>query len=108
MFMAFCISIHATSNANEYIDRQEKAKALMRRCDESGKQATADCIEGLRQWNAASDRLMSDINNSIEQKDQERQRVQQDEMWREQIRRQRWHIYWKSQHFLSSNACSVD
>jgi hypothetical protein len=94
IFLIVSCFTHSAPSANDYIRDQEKAKALMRQCDRPeadrrGSQAWQDCIDGGKLWDATSKRLSSDINQSIQNRDEERRRVQQDEMWREQIRRQR-------------------
>lgn len=63
-----------------------KRACNQRGVDRPGSTAADECIAASRKVQENSDRLSRNITNSMERRDQERQRIQQDEMWRQQIR----------------------
>lgn len=56
--------------------------------DRTGSTAAHECIAAFQRVQENSHRLNRDIADHMEERDQERQRIQQDEMWRQQIRNQ--------------------
>ena len=77
---------------NRYIEDQNRAKALLSQCtkpeaERRGSQASKDCLEGNYLWTATSERLNRDIADTMQKREDDRRRVQQEEIWREQVRR---------------------
>ncbi|MFV3329917.1 hypothetical protein ACNFIA_03160 [Pseudomonas sp. NY15437] len=73
--------------AGSYEDDQQRAEALMAQCVPGKALQSDECLEGGRLWDATSARLHRDIAASLQQQEQARERAQQDEQWREQVRR---------------------
>lgn len=76
---------------NGYIQDQDRAKQLMTQClkpesQRRGSQEWKECLEGTELWQATSDRLNRDIANTVQRREADRQRIQQEEIWREQVR----------------------
>ncbi len=53
----------------------------------SGSPASRECVAAGRVVDQNSRQLMNDMAQSMAKRDQDRQRIQQEEMWREQVRR---------------------
>jgi hypothetical protein len=77
----------AEAETNSYIRDQDRAKSLLGQCDKAGGNSAADCSAGMQLWQSTSDRLNRDIQSTQQQRQLDQQRVQQEEIWREQVRR---------------------
>lgn len=77
----FCSSAFATS-----ADDIQQGYADMKRICGSNPNST-ECYAAAQKTDTNRDNLLREMQNTRDQRDQERQRIQQEEMWREQVRR---------------------
>lgn len=69
-------------------DIQAGYAELNRACgNASGRSVSKECIAASQRVQANSDQLNREIYSGMQKRDEERRRVQQEEIWREQVRR---------------------